>query len=78
MRGCAANRCGWGRKRGIIASASYEARKFGIYTPMPTMARRALPQTDPAARRLREIRALLASDVSYAYDFTPDVEIGSD
>src|SRR5947207_951462 len=24
-----------GEKRGIIASASYEARKFGIYTPMP-------------------------------------------
>jgi DNA polymerase-4 len=23
-----------GEKRGIIASASYEARKFGIYTPM--------------------------------------------
>ena len=30
-----------GEKRGIIASASYEARKFGIYTPMPrAMARR--------------------------------------
>src|ERR1022692_2501103 len=25
-----------GESRGIIASASYEARKFGIYTPMPT------------------------------------------
>ena len=25
-----------GRKRGIIASASYEARALGIYTPMPT------------------------------------------
>ena len=25
-----------GERRGIIASASYEARKLGIYTPMPT------------------------------------------
>src|SRR6516164_3790843 len=34
-----------GEKRGIIASASYEARKFGVYTPMPTMmARRLCPK----------------------------------
>src|SRR3974377_2106168 len=26
-----------GKKLGIIASASYEARKFGVYTPMPTV-----------------------------------------
>ena len=31
-----------GEKRGIIASASYEARKFGIYTPMPTTLARRL------------------------------------
>lgn len=34
-----------GEKRGIIASASYEARKFGVYTPMPTVrARRLCPK----------------------------------
>jgi|ERR1022692_3814065 hypothetical protein len=31
-----------GESRGIIASASYEARKFGIYTPMPTARARKL------------------------------------
>src|ERR1017187_2165682 len=25
-----------GRERGIISSASYEARAYGVYTPMPT------------------------------------------
>jgi DNA polymerase-4 len=30
-----------GEKRGIIASASYEARKFGVYTPMPTAISRS-------------------------------------
>jgi nucleotidyltransferase/DNA polymerase involved in DNA repair len=31
-----------GESRGIIASASYEARKFGVYTPMPTARARKL------------------------------------
>ena len=31
-----------GEKRGIIASASYEARKFGVFTPMPTVRARKL------------------------------------
>jgi len=31
-----------GESRGIIASASYEARKFGIFTPMPTSRARKL------------------------------------
>src|SRR4029078_2887591 len=34
-----------GEHRGIVASASYEARKFGIYTPMPiAQARRLCPK----------------------------------
>ena len=34
-----------GRERGIISSASYEARAMGIYTPMPTRrARRLCPE----------------------------------
>jgi len=31
-----------GEKRGIIASASYEARRMGVYTPMPTVRARKL------------------------------------
>ena len=31
-----------GERRGIIASASYEARKLGVYTPMPTARARKL------------------------------------
>ena len=31
-----------GDRRGLIASASYEARKLGIYTPMPTARARKL------------------------------------
>jgi len=46
-----------GESRGIIASASYEARKFGIYTPMPTAQAHCL------AGRLRTIRAVFQLDV---------------
>ena len=34
-----------GERRGIIASASYEARKLGVYTPMPTVRARKLCPT---------------------------------
>ena len=34
-----------GRQRGIISSASYEARACGVYTPMPT-ASTALKRAD--------------------------------
>ena len=53
-----------GERRGIIASASYEARKFGIYTPMPTArARQVVSEAHCPARRLRTIRTVLPLDV---------------
>jgi DNA-directed DNA polymerase III PolC len=67
-----------GEKRGIIASASYEARKFGIYTPMPTsLARRLCPKLVLLPGDFEKYELFSRLMFSYAYDFTPDVEIGS-
>jgi DNA-directed DNA polymerase III PolC len=67
-----------GEKRGIIASASYEARRFGIYTPMPTiMARRLCPKLILLPGDFEKYELFSRLMFSYAYDFTPDVEIGS-
>ncbi len=38
-----------GAKRGIVASASYEARKMGVYTPMPTAQARRIATSPPRA-----------------------------
>ena len=67
-----------GMRRGIVASASYEARRLGIYTPMPTA--RAL--------KICPILIVLPGDYekyehfsrlmfSFAHDYTPLVEAGS-
>src|SRR5438093_11790858 len=65
-------------KLGIIASASYEARKFGVYTPMPTvMARRLCPRLIILPGDFEKYELFSRLMFSYAYDFTPDVEIGS-
>ena len=66
-----------GDKRGIIASASYEARQFGIYTPMPTVrARRLCPKLIVLPGDYEKYERFSNWMFSYAYDFTPDVEIG--
>src|SRR5215217_7504957 len=67
-----------GEKRGIIASASYEARKLGVYTPMPTVqARRICPRLIVLPGDFDKYELFSRLMFSYAYDFTPDVEIGS-
>src|SRR5271156_5528459 len=64
-----------GEKRGIIASASYEARKFGIYTPMPTMrARKLCPKLIVLPGDFERYEQFSHWMFSYAYDFTPNVE----
>jgi error-prone DNA polymerase len=64
-----------GEKRGIIASASYEARKFGVYTPMPTVrARKLCPKLIVLPGDYDRYEHFSQWMFSYAYDFTPDVE----
>ncbi len=67
-----------GQKRGIIASASYEARRMGIYTPMPTArARKLCPRLIVLPGDFDKYERFSRWMFSYAYDYTPDVEIAS-
>ena len=67
-----------GEKRGIIASASYEARKLGVCTPMPTaLARRLCPHLIVLPGDFEKYELFSRLMFSYAYDFTPAVEVGS-
>ena len=64
-----------GEKRGIIASASYEARKFGIFTPMPTArARKLCPKLIVLPGDFERYEQFSNWMFGYCYDFTPDVE----
>src|SRR5262245_4729124 len=64
-----------GEKRGIIASASYEARRYGIYTPMPTVrARRLCPSLIVLPGDFERYEQFSSWMFGYCYDFTPDVE----
>lgn len=67
-----------GEKRGVITSASYEARQLGVFTPMPTaLARRLCPKLILLPGDFEKYELFSRLMFSYAYDFTPDVEIGS-
>jgi len=64
-----------GDRRGIIASASYEARKFGVYTPMPTVrARKLCPRLIVLPGDYERYEQFSHWMFGYCYDFTPDVE----
>src|SRR5207249_905340 len=64
-----------GERRGIIASASYEARKFGVYTPMPTArARKLCPKLIVLPGDFERYEQFSHWMFGYCYDFTPDVE----
>src|ERR1041385_8139885 len=64
-----------GERRGIIASASYEARKFGVYTPMPTSrARKLCPKLIVLPGNFERYEQFSDWIFGYCYDFTPDVE----
>jgi DNA polymerase-4 len=64
-----------GERRGIIASASYEAREFGVYTPMPTArARKLCPRLIVLPGDFGRYEQFSNWMFGYCYDFTPDVE----
>src|SRR6185295_18856355 len=64
-----------GERRGIIASASYEARKFGVFTPMPTArARKLCPKLVVLSGDFERYEQFSHWMFGYCYDFTPDVE----
>jgi len=64
-----------GEKRGIIASASYEARQFGVYTPMPTaQARKLCPKLIVLPGDFERYEQFSHWMFGYCYDFTPAVE----
>lgn len=64
-----------GERRGVIASASYEARKFGVFTPMPTSrARKLCPKLVVLRGDFERYEQFSRWMFGYCYDFTPDVE----
>lgn len=65
-----------GASRGIIASASYEARKLGVYTPMPTArAKKLCPHLILVPGDFEKYEQFSTWMFSHAFDFTPEVEI---
>ncbi len=64
-----------GEQRGIVASASYEARRFGIYTPMPVaLARKLCPRLVVLPGDFERYEQFSNWMFGYCYDFTPEVE----
>jgi nucleotidyltransferase/DNA polymerase involved in DNA repair len=63
-----------GSKRGIVASASYEARRLGIYT---AIARKLCPSLITVSRDFEKYEKFSRLMFSYAYDHTPVVEVAS-
>lgn len=67
-----------GTSRGIVASASYEARACGVRTPMPTtQARRLCPDLIVVPGDFEKYERFSQLMFAYAYDLTPVVEICS-
>ena len=67
-----------GMKRGIIASASYEARRLGVYTPMPTTrALKICPRLIVLPGDWEKYEHFSRLMFSLVHDYTPVVEVGS-
>ena len=63
---------GYGRERGVVAAASYEARKFGVHSAMPSVtALRKCPELIFAAPRFEVYRAVSQQIHAIFAQFTP-------
>jgi DNA polymerase-4 len=61
--------------RGVVATANYEAREFGVHSAMPMgRARRLCPQANFIRPRIARYREISAEIFSIFRDFTPLVE----
>ena len=61
--------------RGIVASASYEARRYGVYTPMPmSKARRLCPQLVVVAPHFDLYEQFSENIFGLAEEYTPLIE----
>jgi nucleotidyltransferase/DNA polymerase involved in DNA repair len=64
-----------GQQRGIIASASYEARRMGVYTPMPTAkARKLCPGLIIVSGSMQKYSRVSHAMFAIIEDFTPYIE----
>src|ERR1700726_675002 len=67
-----------GSKRGVVASASYEARRLGIFPTIPTAkARKLCPSLITVSGDFEKYEKFSRLMFSYAYDHTPVVEVAS-
>ncbi len=61
--------------RGVVATANYEARAFGVHSAMPMgMARRLCPKAHYSRPRMERYRELSSSVFAVFREFTPTVE----
>lgn len=66
---------GGSRERGVVAAASYEARKFGVHSAMPSVtARRKCPELVFVRPRFDIYREVSASIRAIFSDYTPLIE----
>ena len=66
---------GGGNKRGVVAAASYEARRFGIHSAMPMVeALRRCPDLHRVRPRMSHYKSVSGQIFAVFRDFTPLVE----
>lgn len=66
---------GYGEARGVVAAASYEARKFGVHSAMPSVtAKRKCPELIFVKPRFDAYRAVSAQIHAIFSEYTPLIE----